>query len=113
MSFGSAGSPSSADGYHLYQQQHQQQQQEQLDMSSSSPSSVYFTNVYVKNLPEEITDAELRRIFMPFGQITSCAVAVDDAGVSRCFGFVNFETHEAAMGAVNAMHGTEVRGNEW
>lgn len=64
-----------------------------------------FTNVYVKNLPKEIGEDELRKTFGKFGSISSAVVMRDQSGNSRCFGFVNFECSEAAAGAVEKMHG--------
>lgn len=69
---------------------------------------LFFTNLYVKNLTAKVDDAGLRAMFIPFGNITSCVVATDDHGQSRGFGFVNFEEHEAAVKAVNALNGLEV-----
>jgi len=63
------------------------------------------TNVYVKNIPEEIGDDDkLREMFTEYGQITSCKLAVDKDGKSRGFGFINFETPEEAAAACEAMN---------
>ncbi|ESQ28031.1 hypothetical protein EUTSA_v10018219mg [Eutrema salsugineum] len=64
-----------------------------------------FTNVYVKNLPKEITDDELKKTFGKYGDISSAVVMKDQSGNSRCFGFVNFESPEAAAVAVEKMNG--------
>ncbi|CAN8239387.1 unnamed protein product [Cochlearia groenlandica] len=64
-----------------------------------------FTNVYVKNLPKEITDDELKKTFAKYGDISSSVVMKDQSGNSRCFGFVNFESPEAAAVAVEKMNG--------
>ncbi|KAJ3341290.1 Protein phosphatase PP2A regulatory subunit B [Gonapodya sp. JEL0774] len=69
-----------------------------------------FTNVYVKNLDEEVDDDEFRSMFEQFGPITSAVVSRDDMGKSRGFGFVNFDDHESADKAVEAMNDTEHRG---
>lgn len=61
-------------------------------------------NLYVKNLGETVDDNELKRMFEPFGTITSVKVMTDDKGVSRGFGFVCFSTHEEATKAVTDMH---------
>jgi polyadenylate-binding protein len=68
-----------------------------------------FTNIFVKNLPESIDDEKLDKMFSEFGTITSAALTTDENGKSKCFGFVNFENHEDASAAVDALNGKEVR----
>lgn len=72
---------------------------------SESGAVPRFTNVYVKNLPKEISDDELKKTFGKYGEISSAVVMKDQSGVSRCFGFVNFESPEAAAVAVEKMNG--------
>lgn len=43
--------------------------------------------------------------FAAFGNVLSCKVATDDAGRSRGFGFVHYETAEAADTAIKAVNG--------
>jgi polyadenylate-binding protein len=62
-----------------------------------------FTNVYVKNLPEDFTKEKLNELFAPFGDITSSMVAIEN-GKAKGFGFVNFEQPEAAAAAVAELH---------
>ncbi|KXS21538.1 polyadenylate binding protein [Gonapodya prolifera JEL478] len=69
-----------------------------------------FTNVYVKNLDEEVDDEEFRVMFIEFGPITSAVVQRDELGKSRGFGFVNYEDHESADKAVDAMNDKDIRG---
>ena len=66
---------------------------------------VKFTNVYIKNLPTEFTDDDLRQQFAPFGEITSAVVMRHSDGASKCFGFVNFEKPECAAEAVQKLNG--------
>ena len=77
---------------------------------TDAAKSVY-TNVFVKNLDESVDDAELEKIFTPFGKITSALISRDEAsGRSKGFAFVNFETHAAAEAAVTGLNGTEIHG---
>lgn len=69
---------------------------------------VKFTNVYIKNLPTEFNDDDLRQKFAPFGEITSAVVMRDVNGVSKCFGFVNFEKPECAIEAVKKANGKAI-----
>lgn len=67
-----------------------------------------FTNVYVKNLPETTSDEDLKKLFEKYGTITSALVMMDTNGKSRCFGFVNFETSDAAASAVEQLNGSSL-----
>ena len=68
-------------------------------------SNVKFSNVYVKNLSETVTDDELKEMFGKYGTITSAVVMRDTDGKSRCFGFVNFENADDASQAVQELNG--------
>lgn len=67
-----------------------------------------FTNVYVKNFGEELTEDQLRQMFEQFGPITSYKIMSKDDGKSKGFGFVAFETPEAAEAAVETLNGKEL-----
>jgi len=71
-----------------------------------------FKNVFVKNFGTEFEIDKLREIFAAFGEITSCIVMTDDVGKSKGFGFVAYETHEAAEQAVIEMDGQDFEGNK-
>jgi polyadenylate-binding protein len=64
-----------------------------------------WTNVYVKDLDLEVSDAQLKEAFGKHGPISSATIMRDDKGASRGFGFVNFEHHEDALKAVDALNG--------
>ena len=69
-----------------------------------------FTNVYVKNLADDVDDDGLKKLAGAYGPVTSAVVMTDGAGKSRGFGFVNFDTPEAAAAAVEALNGKDVDG---
>ncbi|TPX60707.1 hypothetical protein PhCBS80983_g01590 [Powellomyces hirtus] len=71
-----------------------------------------FTNIYVKNLDEAVSDEEFRTMFEAFGQVTSASLSKDQDGKSRGFGFVNFASHEEARAAVEDMHEKEINGKQ-
>ena len=71
-----------------------------------------FTNIYVKNLDPEVTDDEFEALFQQFGRVTSVAIQYDEEGKSKGFGFVNYDTHEEAQKAVDALHDTEFKGRK-
>ncbi|KAK2420748.1 polyadenylate-binding protein [Trifolium repens] len=72
----------------------------------SGNGSANFTNVYVKNFSGTYTDEDLKKLFDTFGVITSAVVMKDDSGNSKCFGFVNFQSSDAAAAAVERLNGT-------
>ncbi|XAR48631.1 hypothetical protein NMG60_11031511 [Bertholletia excelsa] len=67
-----------------------------------------FTNIYVKNLSESTTDEDLHKIFGKYGPITSTVIMREVNGKSRCFGFVNFKSPDAAAAAVENVNGTSI-----
>ncbi|KAB5596525.1 Polyadenylate-binding protein, cytoplasmic and nuclear [Ceratobasidium theobromae] len=69
-----------------------------------------YTNIYVKNLDTDVTEAEFKAMFEPFGTITSAVLQTDNEGKSRGFGFVNYEKHEEAEQAVTEMNDREIKG---
>jgi len=70
-----------------------------------------WTNVYVKNLDESVTDDEFTAMFAAFGHVNSPKIMRDKtSGNSVGFGFVNFDRHEDAVAAVEALDGKQVHG---
>ncbi|KAG0145649.1 hypothetical protein CROQUDRAFT_658440 [Cronartium quercuum f. sp. fusiforme G11] len=71
----------------------------------------HYTNLYIKNLPTEVTTEELHELFSKYGPVTSATVQADEGGKHRGFGFVNYENHESASLAVEALHDKDYKGN--
>lgn len=74
-----------------------------------------FTNVFVKNFGDEIKDDQgLEDMFKEFGNIVSARVAKEEGDNPKVkgFGFVAFESAEAAEKAVEAMNGKEINGRQ-
>jgi polyadenylate-binding protein len=69
-----------------------------------------FTNIYVKNFSLEWSKEDLEKLFTPFGKITSFYLASDEAGKSRGFAFINYENHEDAVKAVEALNNKDFDG---
>ncbi len=68
-------------------------------------------NIYVGNLPHELTEEELRQAFEAFGEVTSAKIITDKfSGVSRGFGFVEMPTKAEAEAAITGLNGTELKG---
>jgi len=76
---------------------------------SSDPRSRRFTNIYIKNLSDDYDDDEkLRKLFEPFGEITSCKVSSSEDGKCKGFGFVSYEEPEQAEKACEELNGKEM-----
>merc|ERR1711997_1283893 len=70
-----------------------------------------FTNVYVKNFNEAMTEEDLQKMFEKFGKITSLKLMKsDDDEKNKGFGFVSFEDAETAESACAELNGSEVGG---
>ncbi|XP_057438216.1 polyadenylate-binding protein 7 [Lotus japonicus] len=67
-----------------------------------------YTNLYMKNLDLDITEALLKEKFSSFGKIVSLAISKDENGMSKGFGFVNYENPDDAKRALEAMNGSQL-----
>jgi len=71
-----------------------------------------FKNVFIKNFGDALDVDSLREMFTKHGDITSCVVMSDEIGKSKGFGFVAYETHEAAEVAVREFDAMEIDGRK-
>jgi len=70
-------------------------------------------NIFVKNLHESIDNKQLYDTFSLFGNILSCKVVTDpETGASKGYGYVHYETAEAADAAISKLDGMLIEGLE-
>jgi cold-inducible RNA-binding protein len=67
------------------------------------------TNIYVGNLPFDVTEDTIRDLFSPFGVVETVKLITDrDTGRLRGFGFV--EMADGGQEAIAALNETELNG---
>ena len=88
-------------GYHIAKRDRQ---------SKFEEMKANFTNVYVKNIEESVTDEEFQKLFEAYGDVMSATITRDESGKSRGFGFVNYTSHESAAQAVYELNDKEFHG---
>ena len=67
--------------------------------------------LYVGSLNFKCTDEDLHNLFSQFGNVISARVIMDrDTGRSKGFGFVEMNSDEEALSAVESLHDREFQG---
>jgi RNA recognition motif-containing protein len=68
-------------------------------------------NIYVSNLGFTVQVDELKKLFSPFGIISSVAIILDKfTNRSRGFGFIEMPNQQEAQKAILALNGVELEG---
>jgi len=69
-------------------------------------------NIYVGNLSLEVTEEELRREFVAFGEVVSVAIMNDKyigSGQTRGYGFVEMPSQSGGQAAIASLKGKKIR----
>ena len=69
-------------------------------------------NIYVGNLPLEMTEGELSKVFTAFGEVTSVTIMNDKyigSGQPLGYGFVEMTSKSAGMAAIAGLAGKKIR----
>ena len=68
-------------------------------------------NLFIGNLSRDVTEADLRAAFEPFGKLESVTIIKDKfSGVSKGFGFVEMPEKAEAEAAIAGLHRTDLKG---
>lgn len=62
-------------------------------------------NIFIKNLDRSVDNKIMFDTFSVFGNILSCKVSYDDKAQSKGYGFVHYDTEEAATSAIENLNG--------
>ena len=69
-------------------------------------------NIYLGNLPDSLTEEELRSMFAAFGEIESIKIIKDrTSGRSKGFGFIEMPSNSEADQAIKSLNGNFIAGN--
>ncbi len=68
-------------------------------------------NIYIGNLPYNISENELRDLFAAHGEVSSANIIIDrDSGRSKGFGFVEMPNKDQAESAIDALNDSDIGG---
>lgn len=79
--------------------------------NDDSASNSQMKAVYVKNLPKDVTQDQLRKAFEHHGEITKVVLPPAKAGQAKRFGFVHFAERSVAMKALKNTEKYEIDGD--
>ncbi|RUS78255.1 hypothetical protein EGW08_013994, partial [Elysia chlorotica] len=74
---------------------------EQLGQEAKNYNRIYITSIH-----PDLTENDIKSVFEAFGKITSCELAADPTkqGKHKGYGFIEYETLQAALDAVTSMN---------
>ena len=89
------------------QQQHGRPQHNARGGKGAADKTRERDSLYVAHLPPAVSEADLRALFAPYGNIVHCRLIIDfKTGVSKGYGFVRYEPPQpASQMAIAALNG--------
>ena len=70
-------------------------------------------NMYIGNLPYNVSEDEIREMFSEFGVVDSIKLITDKfSGQSKGFGFIEMSNNSEADKAIKALNKTNVKGRD-
>lgn len=67
-------------------------------------------NIYIGNLPLNVSETEVTNLFTRFGEVSSVRIIMEQGGIqSRGFGFVTMDNQEAGYKAMQALDNTKYK----
>ncbi|KAI9873799.1 MAG: Protein phosphatase PP2A regulatory subunit B [Pleopsidium flavum] len=68
------------------------------------------SKLYVGNLPLNIKESTVKDMFGRFGNVVNVSLPNLDYGYRSCFGFVQFETHDQGLRAIEGLYDAQIEG---
>ena len=69
-------------------------------------------NIYVANLPSDVTEEDLKGLFGEYGQVNSAKIIKDfETGRSKGFGFIDM-SQTCGQKAMESLNGSDFNGNQ-
>ncbi|XP_043222021.1 poly(U)-binding-splicing factor half pint-like [Amphibalanus amphitrite] len=63
-----------------------------------------YNRIYVASVHQDLTDQDIRSVFEAFGRIVTCTLADGGTGRHKGYGFIEYDTPQAAMDAIASMN---------
>jgi polyadenylate-binding protein len=87
---------------------HWMSKKERAEKMGNQPKK--FTNVYIKNFGDEMTEDSLKDMCNEAGKVISLKIMTDDGGKGKGFGFISFENPDEAEKAVDLLNNVDLSG---
>ena len=65
------------------------------------------------NLPRDLSEQDLEKLFKPYGKVTACTLVLNDnKKASKGFGFVDMDVEAEEMIAIEKLHNSRIKQNK-